>query len=251
MAGLDLTAFGFTPTESLVYEVLLRGGPGTGYTIARAAGLARANAYSALEGLVQKGAARVEEGRPKRFRPEPPAALLARIVERQAQALDTITRTLEQVSAPPTPTLVELSSARGALQIASREAARATSRILMHAPPEAYPPLVPALRKAAGSGVTLSLSMTGPPSMPLPFEDVPVVNGADWPGQPFLLVVDGRSALLASREGDRVTGHWGTSPALVAATALAIERLRMGPESEPAPESAEPPSHRAAEPSNE
>jgi len=52
---LDLTTFGFTPTESLIYEVLLRGGPGTGYAVARAAGLARANAYGALEGLVQKG----------------------------------------------------------------------------------------------------------------------------------------------------------------------------------------------------
>jgi sugar-specific transcriptional regulator TrmB len=50
----DLTRFGFTPTEGLVYQVLLTGGPGTGYAIARAAGLARANAYSALEGLVAK-----------------------------------------------------------------------------------------------------------------------------------------------------------------------------------------------------
>src|SRR5258705_7790665 len=48
----------------------LTSGPGTGYAIARSAGLARANAYSALEGLVAKGAARVEGGRPKRYRPE-------------------------------------------------------------------------------------------------------------------------------------------------------------------------------------
>src|SRR4029077_694037 len=60
---VDLTPFGFTPTESLIYEVLLTGGPGTGYTIARAAGLARANAYSALEGLVAKGAAPPGAGR--------------------------------------------------------------------------------------------------------------------------------------------------------------------------------------------
>ena len=72
MSRLDLTRFGFTPTESLVYEVLLTSGPGTGYAIARAAGLARANAYSALEGLVAKGAARVEGGRPRRYRPEAP-----------------------------------------------------------------------------------------------------------------------------------------------------------------------------------
>ncbi len=228
MATLDLTSFGFTPTESLVYEVLLRGGPGTGYAIARAAGLARANAYGALEGLVQKGVARVEEGRPKRFRPESPAALVARIVERQAQALDEVSRTLQEVSAPPSPTLIELASARGALQIASREAARATEQILLHAPPDAYPPLVPSLRKAAGSGVSLSLSSTAP--VELPFPGVLIANGAgaDWPGQPFLLVVDGRSALLAAREGDRVQGHWGTAPTLIAATSLAIERLRIG-----------------------
>jgi len=227
VAALDLTTFGFTPTESLVYEVLLRGGPGTGYAIARSAGLARANAYGALEGLVQKGAARMEEGRPKRFRPEPPTALMARILERQGHALDEVSRTLEQISVPATLTLVELTSARGALQIASREAARASERILLHAPTDAYPPLVPALRKAAGSGVTLSLSAIG--AVELPFAQVTAVGTSSaWPGQPFLLVVDARSALLAAREGERVSGHWGTAATLVAATTHAIERLRQG-----------------------
>ncbi len=227
MAPLDLTTFGFTPTESLVYEVLLRGGPGTGYAIARAAGLARANAYGALEGLVQKGGARVEEGRPKRYRPEPPPALMARILDRQGQALDDVSRSLEQISVPDTPTLVELTSARGALSIASREAARATERILLHASPDAYPPLIPSLRKAASSGVTLSLSAVAP--IDLPFASVGVVEpSGDWPGQPFLLVVDGRSALLAARDGERVLGHWGTAPTLVAAATLAIGSLRGG-----------------------
>jgi HTH-type transcriptional regulator, sugar sensing transcriptional regulator len=227
VATLDLTTFGFTPTESLVYEVLLRGGPGTGYAIARAAGLARANAYGALEGLVQKGGARVEEGRPRRYRPEPPPALMARILDRQGQALDEVSRSLEQISVPDTPTLVELTSARGALSIASREAARATERILLHAPPDAYPPLIPSLRKAASSGVTLSLSASAP--VELPFAPVAVVaSDGDWPGQAFLLVVDGRSALLAARDGERVQGHWGTAPTLVAATALAIGSLRGG-----------------------
>jgi sugar-specific transcriptional regulator TrmB len=227
VTALDLTTFGFTPTESLVYEVLLRGGPGTGYAIARTAQLARANAYGALEGLVKKGAARVEEGRPKRYRPEPPPALLARILERQGQALDVVSRTLEEIAVPATPTLVELSSARAALQIASRETARATQLVLLHAAPDAYPPLVPSLRKAAGSGVTLSLSATAP--VDLPFARVAVTpEGTAWPGQPFLLVVDGRSALLAARDGESVGGHWGTAPTLVAATTLAIETLRAG-----------------------
>jgi sugar-specific transcriptional regulator TrmB len=225
VATLDLTSFGFTPTESLVYEVLLRGGPGTGYAVARAAGLARANAYGALEGLVQKGVARSEEGRPKRYRPEPPAALLARILERQGQALDQVSRSLDEISVPDTPTLLELTSARGALSIASREAARATSQILLHASPDAFPPLVPSLRKAAGAGVALSLSATG--TVDLPFAQVMVASGDPaWPGQPLLLVVDGRSALLAARDGERVVGHWSTSSTLVAAATLAIGGLR-------------------------
>jgi hypothetical protein len=39
-------------------------------------------------------------------------------------------------------------------------------------------------------------------------------------------VVDNRSALLAAREGERVLGHWGTAPTLVAAASLAIGSLR-------------------------
>src|SRR2546421_320873 len=35
--GPDLTPFGFTTTESLVYRALLRLGPATGYAVARAA----------------------------------------------------------------------------------------------------------------------------------------------------------------------------------------------------------------------
>ncbi|MGH9818242.1 MAG: helix-turn-helix domain-containing protein, partial [Candidatus Acidiferrales bacterium] len=41
----DLTPFGFTPTESLMYATLLRLGPSTGYAVARRARIARANAY--------------------------------------------------------------------------------------------------------------------------------------------------------------------------------------------------------------
>src|SRR5215213_2199674 len=108
--ALDLTNFGFTPTESLVYEVLLKHGPGTGYAIARAAGLARANAYSALEGLVSKGAARVETGRPRRYRPESPAGLIARISSNHGAALERLSSDLENISTSASPTIVEIES---------------------------------------------------------------------------------------------------------------------------------------------
>ena len=172
---LDLTPFGFTPTEGVVYKVLLRDGPGTGYAIARAAGLARANAYSALEGLTGKGAARVEAGRPKRYRPEPPAALLARIASDHGQALSRLTTELEALAAPPTPTLVEITSSRGALQLIQHDVARAATSVELLAPAEAFP--------AARPG--------------------PAPAGARGPGRAALL---GRTRRSRVRAGDRVAG---------------------------------------------
>jgi sugar-specific transcriptional regulator TrmB len=223
--SLDLTGFGFTPTESLVYEVLVRSGPGTGYAIARAAGLARANAYSALEGLVQKGAARVEDGRPKRFRPEPPTTLVARIVDAQAAALDTLSTVLDQVSVPPSPTLVELGSARGALQLLSHEIARSQSRVALVGPVDGFPIITPALRKAAASGVQLDLASTR--SIELPFATVAEANPpVGWPGEPLVAVIDDRGGLIAARTGETVLGYWGTDPLFIAAARAVIQQSR-------------------------
>lgn len=224
--SLDLTGFGFTPTESLVYEVLVRGGPGTGYAIARAAGLARANAYSALEGLVQKGAARAEPGRPKRYRPEPPSTLVARIVDRQGRALDELSAALDAVAVPPSPTLLELESPRGVLQLLSHEIARAERLVRLVAPADAFPILTPALRKAAASRVELELASPG--AVDLPFARVTTVPRPEWPGEILLFVVDDRGAVIGARDGDSVAGHWGTGPILIAAARRLFEGL-LGP----------------------
>src|SRR5260370_7719701 len=71
----DLTPFGFTATESLVYGAVLRLGPSTGYGVAHATRVARPNTYHALEGLVGRGAALRPAGRPARYRPPDPAPL--------------------------------------------------------------------------------------------------------------------------------------------------------------------------------
>jgi HTH-type transcriptional regulator, sugar sensing transcriptional regulator len=228
MTRLDLTHFGFTPTESLVYEVLLTGGPGTGYAIARTAGLARANAYSALEGLVTKGAARVDVGRPKRYRPEAPAALIARISTDHGMALERLSSDLDTVSVPATPTLVEIESGRAVLQLITHDVARAASSVALLAPADAFPLLAPALRRPYAAGLPLVLCATTP--VDLGFAVVEVVGDAHaWPGMPIISVVDGRSALLAARLGSDVRGHWSTAPAFVAGARLALEQFRRGP----------------------
>jgi HTH-type transcriptional regulator, sugar sensing transcriptional regulator len=224
MRLVDLTRFGFTPTEGLIYEVLLTNGPGTGYAIARAAGLARANAYSALEGLVTKGAARVEGGRPRQYRPEPPESLVARISNDQGLALDRLSTELDALSVPGTPTVVEVESPRAVLQLITRDVARATSSVALLAPADAFPLLAPALRRPVSSGLSVDLYSTGP--VELGFSPVEIISdGHSWPGMPIISVVDGRTALLASRQGSDVRGHWSTAPAFVAAARLALEAL--------------------------
>ncbi|HEU4828976.1 MAG TPA: helix-turn-helix domain-containing protein [Gemmatimonadales bacterium] len=221
MPRIDLTPFGFTPTESLVYEVLLTGGPGTGYAVARAAGLARANAYSALEALVQKGAARADAGRPKRYRPEPPAALVARIANRHGEALDVLGAQLHGIAVPASPSLVEIDSPRAALQLITHDVARARESVEIYAPADAYPLLAPALRRALAAGAALSLRSAGPAAL----DFTEIVQGrapeSAWPGTPLIAVVDGRSAVIAARRGPDVSGHWSTAPSFIAAARLA------------------------------
>ena len=224
MATLDLTPFGFTPTESLVYQVLLTNGPGTGYAIARAASLARANAYSALEGLVAKGAARVGEERPKRYRPESPTTLVAKISNEQGTALEELSAALADVSAPSSQTLVEIDSVRSVLRLLTHDIGRATSTVQLVAPPEAYPLLVPALRRTASAQVSLTLSSTGAVELAFaPVEQIP--DNPSWPGSPLVGVVDGQSAVVATYQEGSVSGHWSTAPTFVAAARLLIEHL--------------------------
>jgi HTH-type transcriptional regulator, sugar sensing transcriptional regulator len=228
MPRINLTPFGFTPTESAVYEVLLTGGPGTGYAIARSAGLARANAYSALEGLVAKGAARVDPGRPKRFRPEAPAALIARIATDHGMALEQLSGDLDTMSVPATPTLVEIESARAVLQLITHDVARAAGSVALLAPADAYPLLVPALRRPVSAALPLVLCSTAP--VELGFAEVEVIpEPVNWPGMPIIAVVDDKSAVLASRSESAVRGHWSTAPAFVAAARLALTHLRETP----------------------
>jgi sugar-specific transcriptional regulator TrmB len=224
--ALDLTPFGFTPTESLVYEVLLTKGPGTGYAIARAASLARANAYGALEGLVAKGAARVGEERPKRYRPESPTTLVAKISNEQGSALEKLGASLSHISAPSSQTLIEIESVRSVLRLLTHDIGRAASTVQLVAPPDAYPLLVPALRRTSSAQVTLTLSSTGAVELAFaPVEQIP--ESPSWPGSPLVGVVDDRSAVIAGYQEELVSGHWSTAPTFVAAARLTIERLRQ------------------------
>src|SRR6266487_5807359 len=153
MATVDLTPFGFTPTESLVYATLLRLGPATGYAVASASRLARANAYGPLEGLVARGAAtRVPlppRGRPTRYRPTDPQALLAHLATLQGEALDRLARSLRDTSHSSEPVTQEVGGARAVANLILLLVARAERRVECVLAAELWRPTLPAWRHAS------------------------------------------------------------------------------------------------------
>src|SRR2546423_9021235 len=146
----NLIPFGFTPTESLVYSVLLRLGPATGYAVAHAALLARANTYSALEGLVKRGAAArtPAPARPVRYRPTDPQALLAQLATLQGEALDRLGRGLRGLSLPVDPVTKEIAGNRAGANLILQLVARAERRVDGVMAGELWPPPLPPSRRA-------------------------------------------------------------------------------------------------------
>lgn len=75
-----LARFGLTNQEAKIYWTLLADGDLTGYEAAKLTGISRSNAYSALAGLVEKGAAFLVEGAATRYTPVPPEEFCGNII---------------------------------------------------------------------------------------------------------------------------------------------------------------------------
>ena len=64
-----LTHFNLTKQEATIYLTLFSDGALTGYEVAKLTGISRSNTYTALAGLVEKGAAYMIEGTATRYTP--------------------------------------------------------------------------------------------------------------------------------------------------------------------------------------
>jgi sugar-specific transcriptional regulator TrmB len=214
MATVDLTPFGFTPTESLVYATLLRLGPATGYAVARASRLARANAYGALEGLVTRGAATraPPPGRPARYRPTDPQALLAYLATLQGEALDRLAHALRDASRPREPVTKEVGGARAVANLILQLVARAERRVEGVLAADLWRPTLPAWRHAARSGgATVDLRIAGD----VPADAEALVTRSVAPEAPTILVVDEAQAVVTAGAGDLISGVWSSHPLIV------------------------------------
>src|SRR2546422_7506375 len=219
MPDVDLTPFGFPPTESVVYAALLRLGPSTGYGVGHATRLARANSYAALAGRVTRGAAHRTPGRPVQYRPTDPQALLAHLAAQQGEALDRLSRALEDASHPTEPETRVVAGARAVANLIQQLVARADQTVQGILAADLWRPTLPAWRRAT-SRAAVEVRLAGEAA-----DTEGIVKGAVDPGTPTLLLIDDTQVLTASGGGDQVTALWSSHPLIATLARSALRHL--------------------------
>ncbi len=208
---LDLTPFGFTATESKVYAALLQLGPATGYAVAHAARLARANTYGALEGLGRRSAASRLPGRPVRFRATDPTALIVQLAAQQAESLDRLSRSLHDAAAQTEPETRTVNGTRAVANLIIQLVARAERRVEGIVAPELFRPTLPAWRRAmAGEAPTEAESL---------------VSGSVRPDLPTVLLIDETQVVVTAGSGETVAGLWSSHPTMTGLARALIQSL--------------------------
>jgi len=219
---LDLTPFGFTPTESNAYRSLLDLGPSSGYAVARALSIARANGYQALDGLVAKGAAvLVSDVTPRRYRAIQPRALFAEILAAESRKLDQLEQQmLSQPTAGAAPVL-HLHGERVLMDLAVRMIVRTDGDVSCVAPAERLDALAPAFRARAAAGRPVSVWSPDPPPQGFPIP-VTQIDASTFPDHlsagAVLLVGDGALTATFAQEPEGIWSESGIFIALVSTT---------------------------------
>jgi sugar-specific transcriptional regulator TrmB len=218
--SLDLTPFGFTPTESRVYAVLLRLGPSTGYAAAHAARLARANTYGALAGLVARAAAVRLPGRPARYRAADPQALIAQLAAQQGEALERLSRALEDVGEATEPETRSLEGARPIANLILQLVARAERRVEGVIAADLVRPTLPAWRRAAARA-ELELRVAGD----VPEEARSLVTGSVALDVPTTLLIDATYTVALAASGEPLAAIWSSHPVVAALARAALRSV--------------------------
>jgi DNA-binding MarR family transcriptional regulator len=225
---IDLTPFGYTPTESLAYTALLTNGPSSGYAAAGKMGVARANAYQALRGLVAKGGAEVTGSDPKVFRATRPADLLARIARDQAAKLDTLEREISAWDSAGASATTVFSNEREFYAIALRVATRAPGPVACLAPASVHSLLLPIWRKRALDGSETNIWIVGrkPPQFPVTVSgEIEESSVRRYFGGPAAVLLTAESAAVALFQDEQPTGQLTSEPAVVGAVRAALATL--------------------------
>ena len=225
MQDIDLTPFAFTPTENVAYRALLERGPSGGYSLANSLGIARANIYQALRGLVTKGGAVLVSESPNRYRAVRPDAVYAMIVERCNRQLDSLEHQIRSKGPEGEDSVVDVRSERTLIQLVSRAAARSSNRVGFIAPEDLTRSLLPVWRKRQAEDLETDLWVLGDtdPTLPVPVSGrVDPAAATRYFGQRFCLFFTGDAALIAGLDLRGVHGYWTNNPVLAASIRAAF-----------------------------
>lgn len=232
---IDLTPFGFTPTEGRVFAALLDRGPTSAYALSKELNLARANTYQALNGLCAKDAAVKVESNPQVFRARDPNALLAMITEASTAKLDRLARELSGLGGVGEPGTARFSSERAFRELALRTALRADALTCVAAV-AVLRGLNPIWRKRAADGAATGLWVLEPEdgeALATP-DDVPLAGriavgaaAALFGAEPVLLLTPD-TAIIGRRENEQLEGYWTSDPIFVGTARGTVARLTGG-----------------------
>lgn len=227
MPRVDLTPFGFTQTENLVYDALTGLGPASGYAVARAAGIARANAYQALNGLVAKGAAVTIATAPLRFRAVRGDAVLALVARESARRLDELEQQIRSEAVDGADAIVPVSGMRALVDIAVRLIARSEGAIQCIAPSPFLMGTIPAWRKRVADGAPAEVWALGAlDTFPIELAgELAVEQLREHFEQPVILLHAPESAISAMTGPDEPSGYWTSDPSIVGCVGAAIAEL--------------------------
>lgn len=228
MPNVDLTPFGFTPTESQAYGALVAAGPSSGYALAKDMGIARANAYQALDGLVGKGAARLISAAPKTYRAMAPRTVVAAITQQATERLERLERALASLPPEGASSTIPFSGEQQLIELSLRSAVRVSGTVRCVAPPALLSRLTPLWRKRSADKSPTELWSIGEPPETFPVALAGVVLAErvqkSFARPPIILTAPG-CALLGTAS-DTVSGVWTDEPLPVGLASAAIDGLR-------------------------
>jgi len=211
---------GFGEYEARAYIALLQHGPGSGYSIARAAGIPRANVYGVLDKLVQRAAAqRYRSKRGMHYSPTPPDTLLDGIDEQHRAVMETAGQALRNLSAARQKTpAFSLDDHDELMARAKSDIAGAEKHLLIAAQPAEATTLADDLERARRRGVHITtLCMQACPQQCGGCQgnvyrlDINNTENERW----LMVVADQSSALIAQLSAGSAHGLASAQPLLV------------------------------------
>jgi len=158
----EFRKLGFTEYEAKAYLTLCQSSPATAYEVSKIAGLAKANVYSALEGLAQRGAVQPVSESPVKYVPVDASRLLGQIAATTSARCKELVGKLDLLQlAERTEYVWTIKEDKNIHSKIGEMIDRARKHVWIKAPHNLLESHIPALQRAARRGVKTLIVLFG------------------------------------------------------------------------------------------